>query len=78
MITALGSFVFAGVFVAIGRWGRRNAPDLVPVHLSADGRARKERSLRRGSWSVTAVGALFAVLGVMVALAPVVDTGTTR
>lgn len=78
MITALGSGLFAATFLAIGRWGRRNVTELVPATLSPEARTRKERSLRRGSWSVSAIGVLFALLGLIVALESVIDTGTTR
>lgn len=80
MITVIGSFAFAGAFLAVGRWGRRNAPDLVPVTLSADARATKERSLRRGARSITVLGWLFAVLGVVASFGAAFDgvAGTTR
>jgi hypothetical protein len=78
MITALASFAFAAALFAIGTWGRRNAADLVPASFSTEGRAKQERSLRRGAISITALGGMFAVLGVMTVLATLIDSGTTR
>jgi len=63
MTPAIIAFALAAVCLAIGRWGRRNAADLVPTSMSAYGRAKQERSLRRGAWSLTAFGLLLAVLG---------------
>ena len=78
MITGVVSFAFAAALLAIGSWGRRNAADLVPATFSAEGRAKQERSLRRGAISITALGAMFALLGVLVLLATLIDPGTTR
>jgi hypothetical protein len=78
--TALMSFVFAAAFLGIGRWGRRNAADLVPATFSSSTRQRKERSLRRGAWSVTVLGGLFVLLGVLAAFGAVYGElgGTTQ
>ena len=65
MTPAIVAFALAAACLAIGRWGRRNAADLVPSSLSAYGQAKQERSLRRGAWSLTAFGLLLAVLGVV-------------
>ena len=78
MIVSLGSFAFAAALLALGRWGRQNAANLVPASLSAESRAKEQRSLRRGAISVTVLGGLFALLGVLVVLATLVDSGTTR
>jgi hypothetical protein len=80
VITALGAFAFAAAFLAVGRWGRRNATALVPSSFSEHARAREERSLRRGARSVTVLGALFACVGVLAAAGAAYDAliGTTR
>lgn len=80
MITALVSFAFAVAFLSIGRWGRRNAAGLVPVTISPAAQQRKERSLRRGARSVTVLGGLFALLGVLAAVGAAYGDlgGTTR
>lgn len=41
--------VLAGLLALLGRYGWRNAAQLVPGYLDAEGKVRKERSLRRGS-----------------------------
>ncbi|WP_250291057.1 hypothetical protein [Frankia sp. CiP1_Cm_nod1] len=65
MIAAvLVQLAFAAAFFAIGRWGQRNAAALVPASLSPEGRAKKERSLRRGARSCTIIAIVFVVLAV--------------
>ncbi|WP_043603387.1 MULTISPECIES: hypothetical protein [Protofrankia] len=66
----LAQFAFAAAFFAVGRWGQRNAPALVPVSLSPEGRAKRERSLRRGARSCKIISLLFVVLGVVGAVLP--------
>ncbi|KLL11203.1 hypothetical protein FrCorBMG51_13200 [Protofrankia coriariae] len=58
-------FAFAAAFFAIGRWGQRHAPTLVPASLSPEGRAKRERSLRRGARSCKIIAVFFVVLGVV-------------
>jgi hypothetical protein len=65
VIAALVAFLLATGLIALGRWGRRNAADLVPTSFSPAGRAKKERSLRRGALSLTVLGGLFIVLGLV-------------
>jgi hypothetical protein len=68
MIAALFGFALAALFLGLGRWGRHNAADLVPTALSAYGRAKRERSLRRGARSCQLLGSLFAVFAVLAVL----------
>lgn len=65
MTPAVLAFALAAGSLAIGRWGRRNAAELVSPSVSAYGRAKQERSLRRGAWSLTIFGTFVAVLGVV-------------
>lgn len=45
----IGPVIGAIVFLVVGRWGWRNADDLVPATRSVAGRDRKLRALRRGA-----------------------------
>ncbi|WP_131786044.1 hypothetical protein [Protofrankia symbiont of Coriaria ruscifolia] len=65
MTAAILQLVFAAAFFGIGRWGRRHAAELVPTSLSAEGQAKKERSLRRGAWSCQIIAVFFVLLGVV-------------
>lgn len=56
---------FAWAFLAIGRWGRRNADALVPAHLSPHRRDRERRALRRGALSCLALSFVCAAIGVL-------------
>lgn len=59
MIGVLLSLVAGAAFLAIARWGRRNAATLVPAHLTASSQAARARSLRRGAITCTVTGWLF-------------------
>ncbi len=61
MIGILVCLVVGGGFLAIARWGRRNAAALVPAHLSASSQAARARSLRRGAFTCAVTGWLFLV-----------------
>jgi uncharacterized iron-regulated membrane protein len=73
VIGALLSAAVAAAFFGLSRWGRRHADELVPAHYSPERRAREERSLRRGAKSVLAIGILFAVFSLVLAVAAVSD-----
>lgn len=52
--------VLAVVTVAVGRYGRANANDLVGLVGDADLRVRRYRSIQRGSLATIGVGYLLA------------------
>jgi len=74
---AIVSFVLAGVCFALGRWGARQADQLVPASVSMPRREKDERSLRRGAKSCLVMAGLFAVLGVVSAASSMADAHTT-
>jgi hypothetical protein len=76
MIGALVTLALSVAFTSLGRWGRRNAPTLVPTTYSPECRAKDMRSLRRGAATCLFAGALFAVLG-LVLFADVLTSGRT-
>lgn len=55
------ALLFAAVLLLIGLWGRRNLAGLVPSTLSAQGRAKRERELRRGALALIAFSVLIAL-----------------
>lgn len=76
MIVAAVSFACAFACLGIGRWGRHNSADLVPQTLTADSRAKNERSLRRGAWSMTIFGGLFVVSGLIAGVSAAMGVGS--
>lgn len=65
MIAVLMSLVLGGGFLAMARWGRRNATTLVPAHLTASSQAARARSLRRGAVTCTVTGWVFVMFAVL-------------
>lgn len=59
----------AAVLAPLGRWGYRNAADLLPDALPDEERDRRGRVLRRGAVVAQAVAVLFLLAGVLRALA---------
>jgi hypothetical protein len=62
-VTTIGMSVVlmsgAVVLVLLGRWGRRNTAQLIPLALAPDDRVRQERVLRRGTLTCYFVAGLF-------------------
>ncbi|RYJ07410.1 MAG: hypothetical protein EON52_01405 [Actinomycetales bacterium] len=46
--------------IAVGSWGRRDAPSLVPSHLSEEEREHRVGVMRRGSVACLVVGWILA------------------
>ncbi|NKQ54248.1 hypothetical protein HFP15_15270 [Amycolatopsis sp. K13G38] len=65
LVYLAGLAIAAVVFWSVGRWGRRNADDLVPAARSAAARERKLRSLRRGAALCHVLAAACAALVVV-------------
>lgn len=55
------TLLFAAILFLIGLWGRRNLNGLVPSTLSAHGRAKRERELRRGTSVLIGFATLIAL-----------------
>lgn len=58
----------AWAFLALSRWGRRNAAELVPVTLSPERRVREERRLVRGARSLLVLSVICALFGAVEAV----------
>ncbi|WP_110207806.1 hypothetical protein [Nocardioides daejeonensis] len=67
-MTLLISMVLAWAFLALSRWGRRNADKLVSPAMTPERRAREERRLRRGARSLLLLSFVCAGFGVLSAV----------
>lgn len=68
MIAVLLFLVLGGAFLALARWGRRNAHLLVPTSMSLDGQRARARSMRRGAVTCAIAGWLFVAFAVLEAI----------
>jgi hypothetical protein len=74
VIGALVALLPAAAFIALGRWGLRNLETFVSVSATAQRRVKDERSFRRGARSCFALGTLFALFAVFLAVSSVAST----
>lgn len=59
------AFGLAWAFLALSRWGRRNAASLVPETFSPERRAKEEKRLRNGARSLLILAVICGVLGLV-------------
>jgi hypothetical protein len=65
-------FATVGIgMLALGVWGRRAAPDLVPPHLEVSLQEKRLQVMRRGAIVLQLAGALFVVCAVLAVAHPV-------
>lgn len=64
--------MLAVVLIAVGSWGRREAPSLVPSHLSEEEREHRVGVMRRGSIACLVVGWVMAGTVMWVVVAAIV------
>lgn len=68
VVPGLLSVLVGGSLLLIGRWGLRNGQVLVSPHLAASRREKEIGQILRGSRSCMALGAMFCVVGLALAV----------
>lgn len=57
--------VFSFLMIAFGRWGQKNAGNLLPEKVVTERRDKKLRQIRRGGITWMIVGVIFAVVAIV-------------